>query len=86
MIEAAKATIRWAHADVARHGGKITHLFAHRQSSGTRQSDPGSALWQAIALPLLRELRLSDGGHGYRVGSGRPIPEAWDARYVGVRY
>ncbi len=86
LIEAAKATVRWIRDEVARHGGRIELLVAHRQASVDRQSDPGSALWQRVALPLHEELGLSDGGAGYTVGDGLPIPEAWDPRRVGVKY
>jgi hypothetical protein len=86
LIEAAKAAVRWICADVARHGGHVRFLVAHRQSSETRQNDPGSALWQAVALPLQAELGLSDGGAGFAIGKGRPIPEAWDPSRVGIKY
>jgi N-acetyl-anhydromuramyl-L-alanine amidase AmpD len=86
LIEAAKATVRWICSEVGRHGGRVERLLAHRQSSSQRQSDPGSALWQQVALPLHAELALTDGGTGYKVGSGAPIPESWDASHVGVRY
>lgn len=86
LVAAARAAIRWIVAEVARHGGQVTRLVAHRQASADRQSDPGSALWQAVALPMHEELGLDDGGPGYRIGTGLAIPEAWDERRVGVRY
>lgn len=86
LIASARAAIRWIVAEVARHGGRVTRLVAHRQSSKDRQGDPGSALWQAVALPMMAELGLDDGGPGYCVGTGLPVPEAWDERRVGVRY
>jgi len=86
LIEAAKATVIWICEEVERHGGRITHLFAHRQASNQRESDPGSALWKLVALPLQDKLRLDDGGPGYTVGNGLPIPEAWDPRHAGVSY
>jgi N-acetyl-anhydromuramyl-L-alanine amidase AmpD len=86
LVEAAKATVRWICQEVARHGGRVERLLAHRQASKQRESDPGSALWQQVALPLHVELGLNDGGPGYVVGNGYPIPEKWDSRRVGVRY
>jgi N-acetyl-anhydromuramyl-L-alanine amidase AmpD len=86
LVEAAKQTVRWIVDEVARHEGKVKVLVAHRQSSGTRQSDPGSALWQAVALPLHAELGLTDGGKGFTVGKGMPIPEAWNPSYKGTPY
>jgi hypothetical protein len=85
-IEAAKATIRWITAVVAQNGGAVTALVAHRQASKSRQSDPGSAIWQAVALPLHQELGLHDGGPGFTLGDGLPIPEAWDPTRKGIRY
>jgi len=86
LVEAAKATVRWICQEVARHGGHIVQLVAHRQSSNQRDSDPGSVLWQQVAMPLHAELGLNDGGPGYTVGNGYPIPEKWDPSRVGVKY
>jgi N-acetyl-anhydromuramyl-L-alanine amidase AmpD len=86
LIEAAKATVRWICQEVVRHGGRIKQIVAHRQSSNQRDSDPGSALWQRVAMPLHQELGLDDGGPGYTVGNGYPIPEKWDPSRVGVKY
>lgn len=86
LVEAARATVRWICQEVARHGGRIQRLLAHRQASGERQSDPGSALWQQVAMPLHKELGLSDGGPGYKIDSGYPIPERWDPSRVGIKY
>lgn len=86
LIEAAKATVRWICQEVARHDGHVERLCAHRQSSDQRQSDPGSALWQRVAMPLHAELGLSDGGPDYTVGTGYRIPEKWDPSRVGVKY
>lgn len=83
---AARAVIRWVVAEVARHGGRVKHLFAHRQASADRPSDPGSALWQRVAMPAHEELGLDAGPPGYRIGTGLPLPEAWDASRVGTRY
>ena len=86
LVEAARATVRWVCQEVARHGGRIKQLVAHRQASNQRDSDPGSALWQQVAMPLHKELSLSDGGPGYTVGNGYPIPEKWDPSRAGVKY
>lgn len=86
LVEAAKAAIRWIRDEVARHGARLELLVAHRQSSKDRQADPGSALWQRVAMPLHEELGLSDGGAGYKLGNGLPIPERWDASRHGVAY
>jgi hypothetical protein len=85
-IDATTTAIRWICSEVARRGGAIKALVAHRQASEDRRNDPGSAIWKAVALPLQAELELSDGGVGFKLGSGRPIPEAWDPRCIGVKY
>jgi hypothetical protein len=84
-IEATKQTIRWICSVVAENGGAVKALVAHRQSSMNRRNDPGSELWQAVALPLHAELKLNDGGVGFTVG-GLPIPEEWDPRCRGIKY
>jgi hypothetical protein len=71
---------------VRRKGGAIRVIVAHRQASGTRQSDPGAEIWQQGALPILEEHGLSDGGVGFKLGDGRPIPEGWDPRCKGIPY
>lgn len=89
IVEAAKASIRFVCARVAGFGGKVSKLVAHRQASGSRENDPGSALWQAVALPMMKELDLDDGGPGFALHDGRggkPIPEAWDPSRKGILY
>ena len=64
-------------------GGKIKYIGAHRQSYGVKESDPGSLIWQLVALPMMEELGLSEAPTLER---GSPIPEAWDPRNKGVPY
>jgi hypothetical protein len=78
--------VRWICDEVARHGGRVAQLLAHRQASCHRESDPGSALWRLVAVPLHTDLGLNDGGPRYTMGSGLPIPDAWDPKCVGVKY
>lgn len=85
QVKAGLAFGRWAIAEVARHGGRVRVIVAHRQASKSRENDPGSAIWQAVALPLMADFGLTDGGAGYTVG-GLPIPEQWDATRRGIRY
>jgi len=61
-------------------------LLAHRQASSSRQNDPGYQPWQEIAIPMMRELGLSDGGPGFKVDRGRPIPVDWDPTRTGYVY
>lgn len=86
LVTASCAAIRWICQVVAQHGGQVKYLFAHRQTAGSRRADPGAELWQQVALPMLAELGLSDGGPVFKIDNGRPIPEAWNPAYVGNEY
>ena len=83
QAEAALQAIHHAVAVVAAHGGRIRYVAAHRQSSATRQSDPGELIWREIALPAMDALGLKTAP---TLSGGRPIPEAWDPAQVGVEY
>jgi hypothetical protein len=85
LVEAAKRAVRWVCAEVAANGGKVQYLYAHRQSSASRQSDPGSAIWKGVALACEMTGLLAT-RPGFTVGTGRAIPEAWDERQVEVDY
>jgi hypothetical protein len=86
LVTASQGAIRWICQVVAQHGGKVEHLYAHRQTAASRRADPGADLWQAVALPMLAELALSDGGPAFKIDNGRTIPEAWNPAYVGNGY
>ena len=87
--ESANATrrlIRFICEEVRRNGGEVKVLVAHRQASVNRRNDPGSQIWTEVALPIIDELGLDDGGVGFKIGNGYPIPEAWDPKKKGIRY
>lgn len=86
QLEAARQAVRWICDEVARNGGKIKFIHAHRQASNQRQSDPGSRIWKEVGLWAQRTLGLSDGGARFTVGSGLPIPQAWDSSRTGISY
>lgn len=71
--------------EVMTNGGALKVLCAHRQSSMSRRSDPGEAIWKQAAIPVSNELGLSYGGQGFTIG-GLPIPECWDPAAKGVEY
>lgn len=60
-------------------GGDLTTLLAHRQSWWSRANDPGPDIYGNIVQWGLNELDLSDGGPGFTVLSGEPIPDFWRA-------
>lgn len=81
LIATTKALIRRLKAAFP----SIKYLVAHRQSSMDRQNDPGEEIWKAVALPMMTELGLEDGGAGFAIG-GYPIPEIWDPAKKGIKY
>jgi len=52
-------------------------ILAHRQSSGTRENDPGPDIWYNVGQWAVDNLGLSDGGPGFKVGTGNPLPDLW---------
>lgn len=86
QLEAARQAVRWIAATIAAGGSKLHALVAHRQAVDSRRNDPGSAIWKAVALPLIAELGLTDGGPGFKIGTGYAIPEAWDPSRTGIKY
>lgn len=79
QVSGALAAISWAVAEVARNGGRVKYVGAHRQSYGRKTSDPGQLVWERIALPAMQ-------AHGLVTAPtlphpkfpGRPIPKEWD--------
>lgn len=64
-------------------GMPIRYVIAHRQSSGTRRSDPGQTAWRRVvleyAVPVLGlETMPARAWRSRSSGPGRPIPKAWD--------
>lgn len=55
----------------------LTHVLAHRQSSGQRENDPGPDIWYHVGQWAVDNLGMKDGGLGFKVGSGKPIPDEW---------
>jgi hypothetical protein len=54
-------------------------ILAHRQSSATRENDPGPDIWYGVGQWAVDTLGLKDGGPGFKVGEGKPIPDLWRA-------
>ena len=81
-IKAAKDAIVWLCVEAARKGMKITKIASHRQSSDTRRSDPGEAIWQSIVLPIADELGL-EVLRDSPWKQGRPVPVEWDPKGIG---
>lgn len=52
-------------------------VLAHRQSSASRENDPGPDIWYHVGQWAVDTLKLSDGGAGFKVGDGNAIPDLW---------
>jgi len=63
---------------VKKNGGEIKFIHAHRQGHKSRVSDPGSKIWNEVAIPIMEEFGLECGPIGWKAGSGNPIPQIWD--------
>jgi hypothetical protein len=67
-------------------GSPMEWVYAHRQSSASRRSDPGEEIWYEVvlnyAVPVLG-LRVNNSlvlpASNRRNGPGYPIPKEWDA-------
>ena len=81
QIAATRFAVKMIIDEVAKHGGEVQFIHAHRQTNRSRQSDPGSRLWQEVAIWAQNEFGLSDGGEGFTLRDGMPIPREWDSRY-----
>lgn len=80
QVAGALSAIAWCVEEVARNGGQIKFVGAHRQSYGRKTSDPGQLIWQRIALPAMREHGLATAPTlGHPKFPGRPIPREWDS-------
>lgn len=55
----------------------LTHVLAHRQSSATRENDPGPDIWYHVGQWAIERRGMTDGGPTFKVGGGQPILPAW---------
>jgi peptidoglycan hydrolase-like protein with peptidoglycan-binding domain len=55
----------------------LTHILGRRQSSATRENDPGPDIWYHVGQWAVDNLGLKDGGPVFKVGDGNPIPDIW---------
>jgi hypothetical protein len=61
----------------------VRFVYGHRQSFIQRGNDPGPEIWASVGQWAIDTLGMSDGGPGYFVGSGKPIPDEWRTTGVG---
>lgn len=72
QVDAGRYLIRWLIKSMG-----LTHVLAHRQSSGTRENDPGPDIWYHVGQWAIDNLKLRDGGPGFKIGTGNAIPDEW---------
>jgi hypothetical protein len=65
-------------------GADPRYVLAHRQSTGTRRSDPGWEIWHKVALEHAVKHRGLQTFPNLKIGTGRPIPRQWE-RFPGAR-
>ena len=78
MTAAAARLFEYLKNEFSLRDTKWSYVFAHRQSAKSRIADPGEEIWRVIGLAWINKLGGSDGGDGYSLGSGRPIPREWN--------
>ena len=70
--------------ELSREAGiEITEVYAHRQSSSSRRSDPGQSIWQRIGLEYCVAVLGLKPRQSFATNGGRPIPTEWDPDGVG---
>lgn len=75
---AAKRGIKLLVEEGRKQGMPIKYIYAHRQSSPTRRSDPGEEIWQKVVLDYaVKELGLKTRPDHIRL-KGYTIPRQWD--------
>lgn len=84
-LEATRRLMRYYAEMVAENGGRLQYVHAHRQSSKSRVSDPGSRIWKACGVWAQETLGLSSGPPGWAHG-GLALPDVWTGEANGVRY
>jgi hypothetical protein len=77
QVQGAREAILWAVGELVVRGANPAYLVAHRQGSGARMADPGSAIWGEVACWCLDNLDLKC-RFWETVGNGLPIPRQWD--------
>jgi hypothetical protein len=82
QIAAARDAVRWLVDHGRSIGCPMTHIYAHRQFSDQRRSDPGSQIWTEVALWAKQDLGLKT-RPDYTIGTGLAIPTKWDPQGKG---
>lgn len=85
LIETSRAACTMLVDECAKLGATIRFYDAHRKHASSRRGDPGWKLWHAVYVDHC-ERRLGLQPLRGTTRTGKPIPESWDAREVGIPY
>lgn len=84
LIETARSALTAIVTEARAIGCPVRYVFAHRQSSPTRRSDPGQTLWREVGLWSVQALGLQAQPAATFAKTwkpwtaGKPIPREWD--------
>jgi hypothetical protein len=78
-VKSARAALRYLVEEGRKLGMPIRYIYAHRQSSGTRRSDPGEELWRKVVTEYAVAVLQLEARPAFTTGTGRPIPDEWDS-------
>jgi len=82
-IETSRAAIKYLYDEGMKLGSPLQFIWAHRQASETRRSDPGAAIWKHVVLDYaVAVLKLKTEPNRVWKG-GMPIPSAWQPDATG---
>lgn len=81
-IDCYREALRYLVNEGRKLGSPLRYLWAHRQSSGDRRSDPGEGVWKELEPFARRELHLEP-QYAKTIKDGRPIPREWAAGGIG---
>lgn len=77
-VKGAKAALRYLVDEGRKLGMPIKYIYAHRQSSATRRSDPGEEIWRKVVLEYGVPVLGLETRPAFTIGTGRPIADEWD--------
>jgi hypothetical protein len=83
VVESARACLKHIVEEARSLGAPMQFIYAHRQSSPTRQSDPGQELWERVVLEYAVPVLGLKTNPRFTIGGGRMIPKSWDPDGMG---
>jgi hypothetical protein len=82
-VRTARAALRYLVEEGRKLGMPIRYIYAHRQASATRRSDPGEELWRKVVTEYAVAVLGLETRPAFTTGTGSVIPDDWDAEGVG---